>query len=93
MPSSTSDPRERSVPDALTHLPLIGHVVHQLAARYPRNVDRTAMWNAGAAGLLYALRHAETPGMLFSQHLECQPSELLRRGSSRVIPGLLTLGN
>lgn len=32
-------------------------------------------------------------GMLFSQHLECQPSELLRRGSSRVIPGLLTLGN
>lgn len=54
--------------DGLTYLPLVGHVVHQLAARYPRRVDRTAMWNAGAAGLLYAVQRAESTGMFFSQH-------------------------
>lgn len=36
------------------HLYLVTHIVHQLAARYPRHVDRSELWSAGAAGLVDA---------------------------------------
>ena len=42
--------------DALVedHLYLVQHIVNQLAARYPRHVDRSELWSAGAAGLVDA---------------------------------------
>ena len=39
-----------------THLELVGHVVNQVAARYPRHVDRQELWAAGAIGLVDASR-------------------------------------
>jgi RNA polymerase sigma factor FliA len=38
------------------HLYLVTHVVNQVAARYPRHVDRQELWAAGAAGLVDASR-------------------------------------
>lgn len=38
------------------HLDLVQHIVNQLAARYPRHVDRSELWSAGAAGLVDAAR-------------------------------------
>ena len=38
------------------HLYLVQHVVNQLASRYPRHVDRTELWSAGALGLVDASR-------------------------------------
>lgn len=35
---------------------LIGHIVAELSARYPRHVDRSELWNAGALGLVEASR-------------------------------------
>lgn len=35
---------------------LVGHIVAELSARYPRHVDRTELWNAGALGLVEASR-------------------------------------
>lgn len=35
---------------------LIGHIVAELSARYPRHVDRGELWNAGALGLVEASR-------------------------------------
>jgi len=42
--------------DALVeeHLYLVQHIVNQLTSRYPRHVDRTELWSAGAAGLVDA---------------------------------------
>ncbi len=42
--------------DALVedHLYLVQHIVNQLASRYPRHVDRSELWSAGAAGLVDA---------------------------------------
>ena len=37
-------------------LDLVGHVVSELAVRYPRHVDRAELWNAGALGLVEASR-------------------------------------
>lgn len=37
-------------------LDLVGHIVSEVAARYPRHVDRTELWNAGALGLVEASR-------------------------------------
>jgi RNA polymerase sigma factor for flagellar operon FliA len=34
----------------------VGHVVSELAVRYPRHVDRAELWNAGALGLVEASR-------------------------------------
>lgn len=36
------------------HLHLVHYVVHQLAARFPRHVERGELWNAGALGLVDA---------------------------------------
>lgn len=38
------------------HLELVHFIVNQLAARYPRHVDRSELWSAGAAGLVDAAR-------------------------------------
>lgn len=38
------------------HLYLVQHVLNQLASRYPRHIDRTELWSAGAAGLVEASR-------------------------------------
>lgn len=35
---------------------LVGHIVAELSARYPRHVDRNELWNAGALGLVEASR-------------------------------------
>lgn len=42
-----------------THLALVGHVVQQLDARYPRHVDRELMWTLGAWGLVTACRRLD----------------------------------
>lgn len=39
-----------------SHLDLVGHVVNQVAVRYPRHVDRQDLWAAGAIGLVDASR-------------------------------------
>src|SRR6185436_19725775 len=36
------------------HLPLVGHVVFQVAAHFPRHVDRDELARAGALGLVEA---------------------------------------
>ena len=36
------------------NLELVQYIVNQLAARYPRHVDRSELWSAGAAGLVDA---------------------------------------
>ena len=38
------------------HVYLVQHVVNQLASRYPRHVDRSELWSAGALGLVDASR-------------------------------------
>ncbi|MBW3657192.1 MAG: sigma-70 family RNA polymerase sigma factor [Actinobacteria bacterium] len=38
------------------HLYLVQHIVHELAVRYPRHVDRQELWSAGATGLVEAAR-------------------------------------
>lgn len=59
-PTSTDVPETIDV-DALVeeHLYLVQHLVHQLASRYPRHVDRGDLWSAGAAGLVDAARRYE----------------------------------
>lgn len=37
-------------------LDLVGHIVAEVASRYPRHVDRGELWNAGALGLVEASR-------------------------------------
>lgn len=44
------------------HLYLIQHIVHELAVRYPRHVDRQELWSAGAVGLVEAARRFESDG-------------------------------
>jgi RNA polymerase sigma factor for flagellar operon FliA len=38
------------------HLYLVQHIVHELAVRYPRHVDRQELWSAGAMGLVESAR-------------------------------------
>ncbi len=37
-------------------LDLVGHIVAEVSVRYPRHVDRSELWNAGALGLVEASR-------------------------------------
>ena len=54
---------ERLVSD---HLYLVQHIVHELATRYPRHVDRQELWSAGALGLVEAARRYDpTNGVAF----------------------------
>lgn len=57
--------------DALVveHLDLVGQVVAEVAARYPRHVDRSELWNAGALGLVEASRRFDpTAGSPFGRY-------------------------
>src|SRR5256885_10111220 len=50
------------------HLPLVNHVVLQVAVRFPRYVDRTELARAGALGLVEAARrYDETRGVPFDR--------------------------
>ncbi|MTV27363.1 sigma-70 family RNA polymerase sigma factor [Nitriliruptoraceae bacterium ZYF776] len=54
---------------AETHLHLVDHVVHQLAARFPRHVDRDELLGAGAAGLVDAAhRYDPSTGVPFARY-------------------------
>ncbi len=57
--------------DALVeeHLYLVQHIVNQLASRYPRHVDRSELWSAGAAGLVDAAQRFDTEtGVPFARY-------------------------
>ncbi|MFT5563506.1 MAG: RNA polymerase sigma factor for flagellar operon FliA [Myxococcota bacterium] len=57
--------------DALVeeHLYLVQHLVNQLASRYPRHVDRSELWSAGAAGLVDAAQRFDTAaGVPFARY-------------------------
>lgn len=52
-----------------THLYLVDHVVHQLAARFPRHVDRDELFGAGSAGLVDAAhRYDVDTGVPFARY-------------------------
>ncbi|WP_052668800.1 sigma-70 family RNA polymerase sigma factor [Nitriliruptor alkaliphilus] len=52
-----------------THVHLVDHVVHQLAARFPRHVDRDELHGAGAAGLVDAAhRYDASTGVPFGRY-------------------------
>lgn len=58
-------------PDQLveSHLYLVQHIVNQLASRYPRHIDRSELWSAGAAGLVDASRRYDpATGVPFSRY-------------------------
>lgn len=51
------------------HLELVGHVVSQVASRYPRHVDRQELWAAGAIGLVDASRRFDaSTGVPFARY-------------------------
>lgn len=51
------------------NLHLVDHVVHQLAARFPRHVDRDELHGAGAAGLVDAAnRYDPSTGVPFARY-------------------------
>ncbi len=57
--------------DALVteHLYLVQHVVNALASRYPRHIDRTELYSAGALGLVEAAhRFDDTAGVPFARY-------------------------
>lgn len=49
----STDEQNTMVADTLD---LVGHIVAEVSARYPRHVDRAELWNAGALGLVEASR-------------------------------------
>jgi RNA polymerase sigma factor FliA len=54
---------------AESHLHLVDHLVHQLAARFPRHVDRDELRGAGAAGLVDAAhRYDPATGVPFARY-------------------------
>lgn len=71
MTTNTLTPEERELADRLVtdNLGLVQHVVNQVAARYPRHVDRQELWNAGAYGLVDASRRFdEAQGIPFARY-------------------------
>ena len=56
MSDSTSLTADTSNELVTEHLYLVQQVVNQLASRYPRHVDRSELWSAGAYGLVDASR-------------------------------------
>ncbi|MDH4117538.1 MAG: sigma-70 family RNA polymerase sigma factor [Acidimicrobiia bacterium] len=50
-------------------LDLVGHIVSEVSARYPRHVDRSELWNAGALGLVEASRrYDQDSGIPFARY-------------------------
>ncbi len=56
---------ERLVSD---HLYLVQHIVHELATRYPRHVDRQELWSAGALGLVESARRYDPDSGVAFRH-------------------------
>lgn len=51
------------------HLDLVGQLVHQVASRYPRHVDRSELWSAGVLGLVEASRRFDSSmGIPFARY-------------------------
>ncbi|MEJ5914253.1 sigma-70 family RNA polymerase sigma factor [Pseudokineococcus sp. 1T1Z-3] len=70
LPRSSSR-RDAAAVEALVtaHLPLVGHVVREVAMRLPSHVDATDLSGAGAAGLLQAARgYDEETGVPFARY-------------------------
>lgn len=66
-----SDPDARLEPNELVerHLHLVQQVVNRLAAGYPRHIDRSELWSAGAAGLVDASRRFDpSAGVPFERY-------------------------
>src|SRR3954468_19271244 len=67
MSSTKSDTQELSKLIEL-HLPLVKHIVFQVAVHFPRHVDRDELARAGALGLVEAARrYDETRGVPFDR--------------------------
>lgn len=65
MMSVNQDQVEQLVSD---HLYLVQHSVHEVAARYPRHVDRQELWSAGALGLVEAARRYDPESEVAFRH-------------------------
>ncbi len=64
--SLTSHQQNQLVTD---NMDLVGHIVAEVSARYPRHVDRAELWNAGALGLVEASRRFDPEsGIPFARH-------------------------
>jgi RNA polymerase sigma factor FliA len=66
-----AEPAVVTDPDILVteHLHLVQHVLNQVASRFPRHVDRTELWSAGAYGLVDASRRYDpTSGVPFARY-------------------------
>jgi RNA polymerase sigma factor for flagellar operon FliA len=67
MPSKSQDAADLSVLIE-QHLPLVKHVVYQVAVHFPRHVDRDDLARAGALGLVEAAgRYDESRGVPFER--------------------------
>ena len=65
-PVAPDDAEQRALVEA--HLPLVNHVVFQVAVHFPRHVDRDDLINAGAIGLVEAARrYDESRGVPFNR--------------------------
>lgn len=66
-PASTH--RDASADELISaQLYLVQHIVNEVAARFPRHVDRGELWNAGALGLVEAAnRYDPTTGIPFGR--------------------------
>jgi RNA polymerase sigma factor FliA len=70
-PQAAPQPAAPADADALVteHLHLVQHVLNQVASRFPRHVDRTELWSAGAYGLVDASRRYDpTSGVPFPRY-------------------------
>ena len=68
MPSKSQDAADLSVLIE-QHLPLVKHVVYQVAVHFPRHVDRDDLARAGALGLVEAAgRYDESRGVPFERY-------------------------
>ncbi len=65
----TTDPTAGHNELAESHLSLVQHVLNQVAARYPRHVERAELWSAGARGLVEASRRYDpSTGVPFARY-------------------------
>lgn len=66
---SASAPHDASANELISaQLYLVQHIVNEVAARFPRHVDRGELWNAGALGLVEAAhRYDPTSGTPFGR--------------------------
>ncbi len=65
MPTGTNPETQKLIED---HLPLVRHVVFQVAVNFPRHVDRDELATAGALGLVEAARrYDESRGVPFDR--------------------------